>query len=236
MKKSAEHAWRGNPYKRPGSPYWNFFLTDASGVVRRRSAKTKDLRIAREALAAKLREVEKQKAGHIDRYADTRTMPVAKLVDAYKAHLETEKRAPRYVKETIRQIREFVAFAKITTIPSIVLADGERFVAGVRSRCSPKTRDHYAAALRSFGRWLQRTSVPDAGTSNRSKASRFGRRSATDTARSSGSASASRRPRGWSRPRGRGSRPRKLSAARRPTPGMRRERQSVTDRSSTGSP
>ena len=44
MKKSPENAWRGNPYKRPGSPYWHYVFTDASGVVRRRSARTKDLR------------------------------------------------------------------------------------------------------------------------------------------------------------------------------------------------
>lgn len=157
MKKSAANHWGGNPYKRPGSPYWSIVFKDASGVVRRRSTKTKDLRIARDALAAQLREVEQLKAGHVDRYAETRRMPLEQLVVAYKAHLEAEKSAPRYVKGTIRQIREFIAFAKVSTIPTIALHDAERFVADVRNRRSARTRDHYAGALRGLGRWLERT-------------------------------------------------------------------------------
>src|SRR5690606_16145372 len=35
--------------------------------------------------------------------------------------------------------------------------DVERFLADVRRRRSVRTRDHYAAALREFGRWLERT-------------------------------------------------------------------------------
>ena len=71
MKKSAENAWVGNPYKRPGSPFWSFVFKDAAGVVRRRSAKTKDLRIAREQLAEALREVERERFGHVDRQNNT---------------------------------------------------------------------------------------------------------------------------------------------------------------------
>jgi len=155
--KGATGHWEGNPYRRPNSPYWHIVYEDASGVVRRRSTKTKDLRIAREALAAQLREVELQQTGHVDRYAETRRAPLEQLVVAYKEQLEADGAVPRYVKGTIRQIREFVAFAKASTIPSIALADAERFVADVRSRLSAKTRDHYAGALRGFGRWLERT-------------------------------------------------------------------------------
>lgn len=151
------NAWTGNPYKRPHSPYWSIVFTDAAGVVRRRSTKTKDLRIARDVLAKQIREVEMQKAGHIDRYAATRKLPLGQLITAYKEHLETADSAPRYVKGVIRMIREFVVFAKVTTLPSIALADAERFTSDVRSRRSAKTRDHYASALRSFGRWLHRT-------------------------------------------------------------------------------
>ncbi len=157
MKKSPENAWRGNPYKRPGSPYWHFVYTDEAGVVRRRSAKTKDLRVARDALARKVRDVEKAKFGEVDRYAEFRTMPIGKLVDDYKANLESEDRNPRYVRESIRQIRAFASFAKVATIPSIALPDVERFLARIRTKRSVKTRDHHAGALRAFGRWLERT-------------------------------------------------------------------------------
>jgi integrase len=149
--------WTGNPYRRPNSPYWHIVYEDEAGVVRRRSTKTKDLRAAREVLAAQLRDIEKQKAGHVDRFAETRTMPIGKLVTAYKERLEAEDSAPRYVKGAIRMIRDFIKFAKIATVPGILIADAERFVAHVRSRRSAKTRDHHASALRSFGRWLERT-------------------------------------------------------------------------------
>ena len=156
-KKSPENAWRGNPYKRPGSPYYSYVFKDASGVVRRRSARSKDLRVARAALAAALAEVEQQKAGHVDRFAEFRTMPISKLVADYKQHLETEERAPRYVRESIRQLRAFVGFAKVSTIPSIALPDAERWLESIRRKRSAKTRDHHASALRGFGRWLERT-------------------------------------------------------------------------------
>jgi integrase len=157
VKKSAENAWRGNPYKRPGSPYWSYVFKDASGVVRRRSAKTTDLRIAREALTAQLREVEKQKTGHVDRYAVTRKQPLEELVVTYRDHLTAQGSAFRYVQATVRHIREFITFSQVSTIPTIAIADAERFVEEIRSKRSQKTRDHYAGALRAFGGWLKRT-------------------------------------------------------------------------------
>lgn len=157
MTKGAAGHWEGNPYRRPNSPYWHIVFEDASGVVRRKSTKTKDLRIARDRLAETLRDVELAKSGHVDRFAEAREMPIAQLVDEYKIHLETNDSAARYVRETIRQLRDFLAFAKVATVPSIHIADAERFVARVRAKRSAKTRDHYAGALRGFGRWLERT-------------------------------------------------------------------------------
>lgn len=157
MKKSADNAWVGNPYRRPNSPFWHVVYDDASGVTRRQSTKTRDLRIAREFLSTKLREVEKTKAGHIDRYAATRTKPIADLVAEFKAHFESEGRTDVYVKATIRQIRAYIAFATPSTIPSIHTPDVERFLDGIRLQHSTKTRDNYAGALRTFGHWLERT-------------------------------------------------------------------------------
>lgn len=157
MKKSADSEWRGNPYRRPGSPFWSFVFKDAAGVVRRRSAKTKDLRVAREALAEALRGVEQTKAGHVDHYAETRKTPTADLVIEFKDHLEGEGRTEAYVKAVIRQIRGYLAFASPPTIASIHAPDVERFLDQVRNKHSVKTRDNYAGALRSFGRWLERS-------------------------------------------------------------------------------
>lgn len=157
MTRGASAHWTGNPYKRPNSPYWSFVFTDASGVVRRRSAKTTDLRIARRILDETLREVEQAKLGHGDRFAAFRTLPIKQLVDEYKATLEANQSSPRYVQGTVRMLREFLSHAKVRLLPDLHLADAERFVTLIRSKLSAKTRDHYASALRSFSRWLERT-------------------------------------------------------------------------------
>jgi GTP cyclohydrolase III len=80
-------------------------------------------------------------------------MRLSHLVNDYLAHLEAE-RAPRYVKETIRQIRDFVALRQgVERSPRSAVADAERFLAEIREvKRSAKTRDHYAgrtARLRS---------------------------------------------------------------------------------------
>lgn len=157
MKKSAQNHWRGNPYKRPGSDYWYIVYHDASGKQCKESTRTRDLKIARERLAERVREVEKLKVGYVDRFAATREMPIEKLVVAFRDHLTAKNSARQYLKDTIRQIREFIAFAKVSRLPDIILPDAERFIADVRSRRSDKTRAHFAGALRSFGSWLHQT-------------------------------------------------------------------------------
>jgi integrase len=157
VKKSADNSWVGNPYRRPNSPFWHIVFEDASGITRRKSTKTKDKRVAQEFLAETLQTVEKTKLGHIDRFAEIRKVPVAKLIDDYRDHLESEDLSAQYVKDTSRQLRDYVAFATVTTLPSIQRPDVERFLSDVRRRRSVRTRDHYAAALRAFGRWLERT-------------------------------------------------------------------------------
>ena len=157
MTRGASAHWTGNPYRRPGSPYFSFVFKDASGVVRRRSAKTTDLRIARRMLDETLREVEQAKLGHGDRFAAFRTLPIKQFVDEYQATLEANQSSPRYVKGVVRMLREFLSHAKARLLSDLHVADAERFVTSIRSKLSAKTRDHYASALRSFSRWLERT-------------------------------------------------------------------------------
>lgn len=156
-KKSGEHHWTGNPYRRPNSPFWHIVYDDEAGVTRRRSTKTGDLRIARNVLADQLREVELKKIGVVDHFAETRKKPLADLVNDFKAHLEAEGRTAVYVKAVIRQIRSYMAFAVPPTIQSIHVPDVERFLEQTQQKHSTKTRDNYAGALRCFGRWLERS-------------------------------------------------------------------------------
>ena len=156
-KKSADNAWVGNPYRRPNSPFWHIVYEDAAGVTRRKSTRTKDKRVAQDFLAETLREIEREKLGQADPFAEWRSVPLARLIDDYRQHLEVERRNPRYVKETVRQLRAFVAFAKASTVPSITLPDAERWLESIRRKRSAKTRDHHASALRGFGCWLERT-------------------------------------------------------------------------------
>jgi len=155
--KNAATYWEGNPYKRPRSPFWHIVFDDASGRQRRESTKTKDLKIAREILAEKLRAVEKQRAGHVDRYAESRNRRLEEFVVLYTKDLTAKKAVPKYIKETARQLRQFVEFASVATIQDIRLADAERFLTGLRTAKSAKTRDGYAGSLRAFGRWLHST-------------------------------------------------------------------------------
>jgi integrase len=157
MTRGASAHWTGNPYRRPNSPYWHIVFDDANGVTRRRSTKTTDLRIARRALEEALHEVEQAKLGHCDRFAAIRTTPIAQFVEEYQATLEANKSAPRYIQGTLRQIREFLAYAKVKLLPALHIADAERFLTLIRSKRSAKTRDHYAGALRGFSKWLERT-------------------------------------------------------------------------------
>ena len=159
MKRAGRAHWTGNPYRRPNSPYWYIVFADADGVTRRRSTKTTDLRIARRTLEQTLHEVEQAKLGLVDRFARTRTLPIQQLVDDYQAMLEAKQSAPRYVTGTIRQIDEFLSFAKVRHVPQIHIADAERFLNSIRATRSAKTRDHYAGALRGFSRWLERTGL-----------------------------------------------------------------------------
>lgn len=149
--------WTSNPYRRPNSPFWHIVYEDSSGVVRRKSTRTRDVRIAREKLAETLREVELAKAGRSDPFAETRTRPIDELVQDYKATLESQRCAPRYTKNVIRMIRKFTSHAKVTTVASITVPHAIRFLEGVRNKLSARSRDHHAGALRSFGRWLQET-------------------------------------------------------------------------------
>lgn len=157
MTRSASAHWTGNPYRRPNSPFWHIVFEDALGVVRRRSTKSTDLRIARRVLDETLREVEQTKSGDFDRFAAMRNKPIQELVADYKQTLEANQSAPRYVKGVIRQLRQFLSFAKVRALPDLHISDAERFVTSVRSKRSAKTRDHYASALRGFTRWLERT-------------------------------------------------------------------------------
>ncbi|MBK8974673.1 MAG: site-specific integrase [Planctomycetes bacterium] len=157
MKQAGQSPWNGNPYRRPNSPFWHIVFTDADGVTRRRSTQTKDVRVARERLAETLRAVEQARAGHVDRFARNRSIPIQQFIDEYRATLEANQSAPRYVAGTIRQIRQFLAFAKVKHLPEIHIADAERFLTSIRAERSAKTRDHYAGALRGFSKWLERT-------------------------------------------------------------------------------
>ncbi|MFO1053974.1 MAG: site-specific integrase [Planctomycetota bacterium] len=177
MTRAASAHWTGNPYRRPNSPYWHIVFEDASGIVRRRSTKSTDLRIARRFLDETLREVEQTKSGDVDRFAALRTKPIQDIVEEYKATLAANQAAPRYVRGTVRMLRQFLSFAKVRTLPDLHIADAERFVTSIRAKRSAKTRDHYASSLRSFSRWLERTGQWDSDplrrlpvrTSNRDK-------------------------------------------------------------------
>jgi len=147
--------FQGNPYKRPTSPYYYVFFDDASGRHRNISAKTKDLRVAQCFLAKKLEEVARLKNGIVDRFARTREKPIDGLVVEFRQHVEGQGAVPKYSKEITRQIRQYIEFAGVARITDVTVAGADNFLDDLRKKKSAKTRDHHAAALRSFGKWLE---------------------------------------------------------------------------------
>ncbi len=146
-----------NPYRRRGSPYWQILYRDAEGRKRRESTKTGDIVIARAILAERVKEAAQGRVGHRDEYAATRRADVDDLIEAFcEARLGrgiTQKR----VSDLARFLRSVCSRASVRRLDDVDVARVERVLATIRRERSVCTRDHHAAALRTFGLWLVRS-------------------------------------------------------------------------------
>ena len=143
-----------NPFKRSGSPFWHIYYRDASGVERRESTRSRDLRIARKILADRQADAARKREGFCDPFAESRRKPVDDFVQEFKKHLQGRGNEPKYVKECVRQLRSAFKHMDASKLEDLELHGAERFLVHVRETRSARTRDHHAATLRSFGKWL----------------------------------------------------------------------------------
>ena len=143
-----------NPFRRSGSPFWHIYYRDASGVERRESTRSRDLRIARKILADRQADAARKREGFCDPFAESRRKPVDDFVLEFRKHLQGRGNEPKYVKECVRQLRSAFKHMDASRLEDLDLHGAERFLVHVRESRSARTRDHHAATLRGFGRWL----------------------------------------------------------------------------------
>ncbi|MCA8949112.1 MAG: site-specific integrase [Planctomycetes bacterium] len=149
---------RKNPYKRKDAPrYWWILYRDASGKEIRESTRSTNERVAQQILADKRLEVERIRAGIVDRFAEQRRRPLDEFVVDYRDHLRAENCAPQYVRAVVQQLREAIANAHATTLADFTAAAVARHVDELKREFSAKTAANHITTLRAFGNWLLTT-------------------------------------------------------------------------------
>lgn len=143
-----------NPYRRPGSPYWQILYRDASGRERRESTRSTHLRAAQQILAERRLEAERTRAGIVDRFAASRRRPLDELVQAWRSSMQARRLAPKYVRAVVRHVRDAIAAAQIAHLQDLTVGAVARHLDDVRAKRSAKTADANRSALRAFGAWL----------------------------------------------------------------------------------
>ncbi|MCA8976777.1 MAG: site-specific integrase [Planctomycetes bacterium] len=145
---------RSNPYKRPGSPFWQILFRDASGRERRESTKTSNFRIAEQILADRRLEAERARAGIVDKFAEQRQRPIDEFVLDHRNHLRAKNCAPKYVRAVVQHLREAIAAANAVRLPDFTASSVARHLDEVRREFSVKTYSGHVATLKAFGNWL----------------------------------------------------------------------------------
>jgi integrase len=143
-----------NPYKRPGSPFWQVLWIDGSGRERRASTHTTNRRIAQSILAQKRKEADEVRAGIVDRFAASRRRKVDEFVVDYRNHLLANDRVPQYVAEVVRQLRLAIAAVRAGTLGDLTTGPLSKHLDEIRGKFSAKTHAAHVTSLRAFGAWL----------------------------------------------------------------------------------
>ncbi|MFN3242954.1 MAG: tyrosine-type recombinase/integrase [Planctomycetota bacterium] len=149
----------GSVYKRrreDGSlePRYTIQWHDENGV-RRTARISKDKSVAEAALAQKIREVERRKAGIIDEATDHHRESLGQHAAAFLKSIQAKNCAARYLSGLRFRLTKLLArmdakklsdyrLDRVQEVLAKLLADGS----------SVSTRDHYAALARQFGKWL----------------------------------------------------------------------------------
>lgn len=151
-----------NPYKRSGSPFWQIWWRDGSGCEQRKTTRTTNLRVAQAELLRMQNKAAAARVGIVDRYAESRQRPVDSFVVEYRDHLRAHDRAPQYVAESVRNLRDAIAAAKACTLADLSPATVSRHLDELRAEFSAKTLANRVMLLRAFGAWLlQRQAWPE---------------------------------------------------------------------------
>lgn len=106
-------------------------------------------------LAQRLREAARDEVGMTDPYRKQRRAPVSEHLDAFLDGIASRNRTSKHHRMTKARLKRAFKEMGATRLDGLTLEAAERFLAGLlRAGDAPRTRDHYALALRQFGAWL----------------------------------------------------------------------------------
>jgi integrase len=116
-----------------------------------------DKKAAETMLNELVRKVERRRAGLEDPFERHQKRPLAEHVRDFKKYLQIKDRVPKYVRETIHQLRSVIAGCKFEHIREISPGRVQEYLAELRSSgLSASSSNHYLRAIKMFTRWLVR--------------------------------------------------------------------------------
>lgn len=106
-------------------------------------------------LANRLREAAREGVGLLDPFRRHLARPIAGHVEEFIAGVRSRNRTAKHAELLQVRVEKALAGMGASTLGQVDMARAERFLVDVLEQSSPKTRDHYASALRQFGAWLE---------------------------------------------------------------------------------
>jgi integrase len=116
-----------------------------------------DKKAAESLLNELVRKVERMRAGLEDPFERHQKRPLSGHVLDFRKYLQARDRTPRYIGETIQQLRSVIAGCKFEHIRDISPSRVQECLAELRSSgLSASSSNHYLRAIKMFTRWLVR--------------------------------------------------------------------------------
>ncbi len=150
-----------NVFKRQGRGKWHYKVRFANGSWSPPRAGFTDKRATERRAEDEQAAIDRGEVGLVDPYAEHRRRPITEHVNDYEAALEGRNRTAKHVSMTSSRLLAALTAMKATTLADLNLGAAEVALGDLMhkpnekgKKLSPRTRDHYAASLSEFGRWL----------------------------------------------------------------------------------
>jgi integrase/recombinase XerD len=152
-------------YKRNGGKYWYASWQDAGGKWHCESTKQTDKATAQRIANKKAGDMALRREGVIDhrtdRYSAEGRRPLTEHIDDYEQELKSRNRDPKYVRQTISEIRKLTAIAKAKSVSDLMLSGIQAAIGKILGDGKPKrgnsarTLNSFIRSVKSFSKWLK---------------------------------------------------------------------------------